>query len=60
MNAFFTAHTFFLADAIEGVPEPSSVTISLQFLAIFLLVALKGVFVAAEFSLVKVRASQPD
>ena len=60
MNAFFTAHTFFLADAIEGVPEPSSVTISLQFLAIFLLVALKGVFVAAEFSLVKVRASQID
>lgn len=59
MNAFLTAHLL-LADAAETVVEPTTGTISLQFLAIFLLVALKGVFVAAEFSLVKVRASQID
>ena len=49
-----------LADAVEAVAQPSTGTISLQFLAIFVLVALKGIFVAAEFSLVKVRASQID
>jgi CBS domain containing-hemolysin-like protein len=60
MNDLFTAPFLLLADAAEAVPEPATGTISLQFLAIFLLVALKGVFVAAEFSLVKVRASQID
>ena len=59
MNAFFSAHTL-LASAADAVPEPTTGEISVQFLAILLLVALKGVFVAAEFSLVKVRASQID
>ena len=59
MNAFFSAHTL-LASAADAVPEPTTGEISLQFLAILLLVALKGIFVAAEFSLVKVRASQID
>ena len=60
MNALLNAHALFLADATGGVAEPGTGSISLQFLAILLLVALKGVFVAAEFSLVKVRASQID
>jgi CBS domain containing-hemolysin-like protein len=59
MNALHTAHLL-LANTAEAVAEPSTGAISLQFLAIMLLVALKGVFVAAEFSLVKVRASQLD
>src|SRR5262245_4158370 len=63
MNALFT-FPLLLADtahaAAEHVAEPSTGAISLQFLAILLLVGLKGVFVAAEFSLVKVRASQID
>jgi CBS domain containing-hemolysin-like protein len=59
MNALLAAHLL-LANTAEAVSEPSTGAISLQFLAIMLLVALKGVFVAAEFSLVKVRASQLD
>ncbi len=59
MNALHTAHLL-LANTAEAVAEPSTGAISLQFLAIMLLVALKGVFVAAEFALVKVRASQLD
>jgi len=49
-----------LASTADVLAEPSTGAISLQFLAIMLLVALKGLFVAAEFSLVKVRASQID
>src|SRR6186713_634785 len=62
MNALFNVPLLLAdaTDAADAVLEPSTGTISLQFLAIFLLVALKGVFVAAEFSLVKVRASQID
>ena len=61
MNALFSAHTLLLASAGDAVIEPPDTgTISLQFLAILLLVTLKGLFVAAEFSLVKVRASQID
>lgn len=59
MNPFLAAQSL-LASTAEAVAEPSTGAISLQFLGIMLLVALKGVFVAAEFSLVKVRASQID
>ncbi len=48
----------FLAQ-VEAV-TPSNQEIAWQLLLVFLLVLLKGVFVAAEFSLVKVRASQID
>lgn len=60
MNDFLTSLPLLLAETGESVANPSTGTISIQFLAILLLVALKGVFVAAEFSLVKVRASQID
>jgi len=48
----------FLAEAVTAVP--SNQEIAWQLLLVFLLVLLKGVFVAAEFSLVKVRGSQID
>ena len=60
MNFFFHAHTLLASSATDLPEEPGTGVISLQFLAIFLLVAVKGLFVAAEFSLVKVRASQID
>ncbi len=44
----------------EAAVTPSNQEIAWQLLLVFLLVLLKGVFVAAEFSLVKVRASQID
>ncbi len=45
----------------EVLPStPTNQEIAWQLLLVFLLVLLKGVFVAAEFSLVKVRASQID
>ena len=50
----------FLTLADAGVLTPSNQEIAWQLLLVFLLVLLKGVFVAAEFSLVKVRASQID
>lgn len=60
MNAFLDVSLLLADAAADAVTEPSTGAISVQFLAIMLLVALKGVFVAAEFSLVKVRASQID
>ena len=48
----------FLAEAAPAVP--TSEAIAWQLLLVFLLVLLKGLFVAAEFSLVKVRSSQID
>jgi len=59
MNALLSVSPL-LANTAEALPALSTGAISLQFLAIMLLVALKGVFVAAEFALVKVRASQLD
>ena len=58
MNQTAFPFTSFLAEALT-VP-PSSQEIAWQLLLVFFLVLLKGVFVAAEFSLVKVRASQID
>lgn len=49
-----------LAAAETATAIPSSTEIAWQLLLVFLLVLLKGVFVAAEFALVKVRASQID
>lgn len=49
----------FLAEAVSSAP-PSNEEIAWQLILVFVLVLLKGVFVAAEFSLVKVRASQID
>jgi CBS domain containing-hemolysin-like protein len=47
-----------LAEVLPATP--TNTEIAWQLLLVFLLVLLKGVFVAAEFSLVKVRASQID
>jgi CBS domain containing-hemolysin-like protein len=49
----------FLAEALLD-DTPSNQEIAWQMILVFLLVLLKGVFVAAEFALVKVRASQID
>ncbi|RYD33889.1 MAG: HlyC/CorC family transporter, partial [Verrucomicrobiaceae bacterium] len=58
MNLLPTAFPTLLAESLPSVP--SGTEIAWQLLLVFLLVLLKGVFVAAEFSLVKVRASQID
>ena len=58
MNLFDFPLPSFLAEVVA--PTPSSSEIAWQLLLVFVLVLLKGVFVAAEFSLVKVRASQID
>src|SRR5687767_2522814 len=63
MNAMLAIYISFAATTgAEGTEATEVHTgfIGLQVLAILLLVALKGLFVAAEFSLVKVRASQID
>lgn len=49
----------FLAETLTDV-APTNQEIAWQMILVFLLVLLKGVFVAAEFALVKVRASQID
>src|SRR5262245_3487608 len=63
MNALFT-FPLLLADtaqaAAEHVAEPSTGAISLQFLAILLLLGLQACSFAAESALVKARASQID
>jgi CBS domain containing-hemolysin-like protein len=58
MNPSVFPFPTFLAEALPATP--SNEEIAWQLLLVFLLVLLKGVFVAAEFSLVKVRASQID
>ena len=58
MNPSVFHFSFLLADAAPA--PPSNEEIAWQLILVFLLVLLKGVFVAAEFSLVKVRASQID
>ena len=58
MNPSVFTFPTFLAEALPATP--SNEEIAWQLLLVFLLVLLKGVFVAAEFSLVKVRASQID
>ncbi|MES2709169.1 MAG: hemolysin family protein [Verrucomicrobiota bacterium] len=58
MNDLPTAFPAFIAESLPSTP--SGTEIAWQLLLVFLLVLLKGVFVAAEFSLVKVRASQID
>ncbi len=58
MNPSVFPFPTFLAAALPATP--SNEEIAWQLLLVFLLVLLKGVFVAAEFSLVKVRASQID
>ena len=58
MNPSVFPFPIFLAEALPATP--SNEEIAWQLLLVFLLVLLKGVFVAAEFSLVKVRASQID
>ena len=58
MNLPLFSFPTFLAEAAPAAP--SSQEIAWQLLLVFVLVLLKGVFVAAEFSLVKVRASQID
>ncbi|MDB6070079.1 MAG: Hemolysin, contains domain [Verrucomicrobiales bacterium] len=58
MNVPFHPPSILLAETLT-VP-PTNQEIAWQMLLVFLLVLLKGVFVAAEFALVKVRASQID
>src|SRR6478735_9087793 len=58
MNDLLHLPPAFLAETLTA--PPSNQEIAWQLLLVFLLVLLKGVFVAAEFSLVKVRASQID
>ena len=58
MNPSVFTFPTFLAEALPATP--SNEEIAWQLLLVFLLVLLKGVFVDAEFSLVKVRASQID
>lgn len=58
MNSLSLPFPSFLAETLPAAP--SSQEIAWQLLLVFVLVLLKGVFVAAEFSLVKVRASQID
>lgn len=60
MNDLLSAIPLHFANAAEAATEPTTGEISLQFIAIMALIALKGIFVAAEFALVKVRASQID
>jgi CBS domain containing-hemolysin-like protein len=56
MNLTTLPFPAFIAEA----PPPTTTEIAWQLLLVFLLVLLKGVFVAAEFALVKVRGSQID
>lgn len=58
MNQLTNAFPRFLAESLSSAPDESGILWPL--LLVFLLVLLKGVFVAAEFSLVKVRSSQID
>ena len=59
MNSLLQFPNVFALAIDEGAPaESASGAIGWKFLAIFILIALKGLFVAAEFALVKVRASR--
>ena len=58
MNLLLPFPVLAAAETVTAIP--SSTEIAWQLLLVFLLVLLKGVFVAAEFALVKVRASQID